>query len=396
MKQLTYWTGLRIWRDRKNRVLLILFLVFFASFSLIYRQQNLFNPWTQMDEAYQDELQIYRLIPQQHFESELGREVQQRLGNNSVSLSVQRYWLKQEEEEKADDLLLIPDYAEVGQQLVENNLFLHEATDFESHDLLVEEYLPPLHEVHEQQRFFDALNESDLSVEWNFFSSAQVLKAEIELLAGILLFLLIALLANDHFTKDHDKHWSVTHGLPVPWKRKWRLRSMYLFGLFWGVALVGMVMSYFVGTFADTSGSLNYPTAIYLESGLHYIPLWQYLGIVLVLSMLLSYVLILLTTGLSWFIKNAYLTILIVAGLYLVPRLWEIIPAFSSWQPSLYLNLFEVMNGSMADMTGLSSVVWWKAGIIYLLMIVVLEFVFDRVFSRIPTETSGLKRRVLA
>lgn len=396
MKHLAYWTRLRILRDRKIRVLLILFLAFFASFSLIYRQQTLANPYTKMREEYQDELQIYRLIPQQHFESELGKEVQQRLGNNSVSLSVQSYWLKQEEKEKADDLLLIPDYAEVGQQLVENNLFLYEATEFESYDLLVNEYLPPLEEVQAQQRFFESLNESDLSVEWNFFSSAQVLKAEVEMLAGVLLFLLIALLASDHFTKDHDKHWSVTHGLPVPWKSKWRIRSLYLFGLFWGVALVGLVVSYFVGILVDTSGSLAYPTAIYLESGIHYIPLWQYIGIVLVLSMLLSYVLILLTTGLSWFIRNSYLTILIISGLYVLPMIWQIIPAFSSWQPSLYLNLFGVVNGSIAGMTGLSSVVWWKAGIIYLLMVVVLEFVFDRVFSRIPTETSGLKRRVLA
>lgn len=396
MKHLAYWTRLRIFRDRKIRVLLILFLAFFASFSLIYRQQTLANPYTNIRKEYQDELQIYRLIPHQHFESELGKEVQQRLGNNSVSLSVQSYWLKQEEKEKADSILLIPDYAEVGQQLVENNLFLYEATEFESHDVLVNDYLPPLEEVHAQQRFFESLNESDLSVEWNFFSSAQVLKAEIEMLAGILLFLLVALLASDHFTKDHHKHWSVTHGVPVRWKDKWRIRSFYLFGLFWGVVLIGLVISYIVGILVDTSGSLMYPTAIYLESGLHYIPLWQYLGIVLLLSMLLSYVLMLLTTGLSWFIRNSYLTIIIVCGLYILPMIWQIVPAFSSWQPSLYLNLFEVVNGSMARMTGLSSVVWWKAGLIYLLMIVVLEFVFDWVFSRIPTETAGLKRRVLA
>lgn len=395
MKNLVYWTGLRILRDRKVKVLLGLFFIFFASFSLIYRQQSLTFPYTEMREEYQDEQQIYRMIPHQHFEGELGQEVQQRLGNNSVSLSVQSYWLSLEEEGSTNDLFLIPNFTETGKQLVENNLFLHEATEFESHDLLVKEYLPPLEEVLEQERYLDALSESELDVEWNYFSASQVLKAEVEMIAGILLFIFIALLASDHFTKDHERHWSVTHGLPVPWKAKWRVRSLYLFAFFWSIAIVGLLVSYFIGRLVDTSGSLAYPTAIYLENGIQYIPLWQYLGIVLLLSMLLSYVLVLLTIGLSWFIRNSYLTILLVVGLFFVPQLWQLLPVFSSWQPSLYLNIFSVVNGSMAEMTGLADIVWWKAGIVFLLMIVVLEFVFEKIFSRIPTETAGLKRRVL-
>lgn len=395
MKNLVYWTGLRILRDRKVKVLLGLFFIFFASFSLIYRQQSFTFPYTEMREEYQDEQQIYRMIPHQHFEGELGQEVQQRLGSNSVSLSVQSYWLSLEEEGSTNDLFLIPNFTETGKQLVENNLFLHEATEFESHDLLVKEYLPPLEEVLEQERYLDALSESELDVEWNYFSAAQVLKAEVEMIAGILLFIFIALLASDHFTKDHERHWSVTHGLPVPWKAKWRVRSLYLFAFFWSIAIVGLLVSYFIGRLVDTSGSLAYPTAIYLENGIQYIPLWQYLGIVLLLSMLLSYVLVLFTIGLSWFIRNSYLTILLVVGLFFVPQLWQLLPVFSSWQPSLYLNIFSVVNGSMAEMTGLADIVWWKAGIVFLLMIVVLEFVFEKVFSRIPTETAGLKRRVL-
>jgi hypothetical protein len=395
MKNLIYWTGLRITRDRKILVLLLLFFVFFASFSLIYRQQNITTPHLEMREEYQDELQIYRMIPQKHFEGELGQEVQQRLGNNSVALSVQSYWLSREEEGTANQLMLIPDYTETGKQLVENNLFLYNATEFGSYDLLVERYLPPLEEVHEQARFFESLDVSGLEVEWNYFSAAQVLKAEMELIAGILIFLFIALLASDHFTKDHENHWSVTHGLPVPWKTKWRVRSVYLFSLFWGTTLFGLLISYFIGTLVDTRGSLFYPTAIYFESGIRYIPLWQYLGIILLLAMLLSYILILLTTGLSWFIRNSYLTILLIAGLFVLPRVWSYIPPLSSWQPSVYLDLMGVIDGSLAQSLGLNGVVWWKAGIVYLLVIILLEIIFQFVFSKIPTETTGLKRRVL-
>lgn len=395
MKDFLYWTSLRIVRNRKIRVLSILFLTFFASFSLLYRQQELTFPYYEMREEYQDEQQIYRLIPPQHFEGELGHEVQQRLGSNSVSLGVQRYLLKEEDGNTFNELIDLPNYIEVGQQLAENNLFLYEATDFGSYDLLVNEYLPPEDMIYEQIRFFDALEESGLDIEWNYFSSAQILKEEMNLLTGVLLFLMLAILAGDHFTKDHQKHWSVTHGLPVSWKKTWRANSSILFLLFWAVVLVGSGISYLIGTILDTSGSLHYPTALYFEGGVQYIPMWQYLIIALILSMLLSYILLLLTTGLSWFIRNSYLTILLVSGLYLVPQIWQIIPVFSSWQPSLYLNLNNVLNGTMASLTGLNGVVWWKAGLVYLLMVVILEIVFNQVFSKIPTETAGLKRRVL-
>ena len=395
MKDFLYWTSLRIVRNRKIRVLSILFLTFFASFSLLYRQQELTFPYYEMREEYQDEQQIYRLIPPQHFEGELGHEVQQRLGSNSVSLGVQRYLLKEEDGNTFNELIDLPNYIEVGQQLAENNLFLYEATDFGSYDLLVNEYLPPEDMIYEQIRFFDALEESGLDIEWNYFSSAQILKEEMNFLTGVLLFLMLAILAGDHFTKDHQKHWSVTHGLPVSWKKTWRANSSILFLLFWAVVLVGSGISYLIGTILDTSGSLHYPTALYFEGGVQYIPMWQYLIIALILSILLSYILLLLTTGLSWFIRNSYLTILLVSGLYLVPQIWQIIPAFSSWQPSLYLNLNNVLNGTMASLTDLNGVVWWKAGLVYLLMIVILEIVFNQVFSKIPTETTGLKRRVL-
>lgn len=395
MKDFLYWTSLRIVRNRKIRVLSILFLTFFASFSLLYRQQELTFPYYEMREEYQDEQQIYRLIPPQHFEGELGHEVQQRLGSNSVSLGVQRYLLKEEDGNTFNELIDLPNYIEVGQQLAENNLFLYEATDFGSYDLLVNEYLPPEDMIYEQIRFFEALEESGLDIEWNYFSSAQILKEEMNFLTGVLLFLMLAILAGDHFTKDHQKHWSVTHGLPVSWKQTWRANSSILFLLFWAVVLVGSGISYLIGTILDTSGSLHYPTALYFEGGVQYIPMWQYLIIALILSMLLSYILLLLTTGLSWFIRNSYLTILLVSGLYLVPQIWQVIPAFNSWQPSLYLNLNNVLNGTMASLTDLNGVVWWKAGLVYLLMIVILEIVFNQVFSKIPTETTGLKRRVL-
>lgn len=393
MKKIAKWNWLRIIRDWKTRILLLLFLLFFGSFSLLYRQQNVTFPQSEMREEYQDERAIYRLIPKNHFEDELGQEVQKRLGSNSVALGMNRYILGQQKGNKIEGLDLLPDYIQSGRTLVENNLFLYEATDFESYDLLVEEYLPPLEEVEEQGRFFDELEASSLDIEWNPFSAAQMSKTSIELLAGLLLFVLVALFAADHFSKDQENNWSVTQGLPIPWQTQWRLRSLYLWGLFSVVLIIGQIMSYFISLQIETPGSFHYPVSIYQQGIIDYIPLWRYLIIISLLIMTLTYVLIRVTTGLSWIFKNIYLTIILVSGLFFLPQIWQVLPAFSSWQPSLYLNILAVLQGTTAANTGLTEVVWYKGFIVYVVIILLLELTFKKVFSYIPTTTAGLQRR---
>lgn len=393
MKKLAKWNWLRIIRDWKTRILLVLFFVFFGSFSLLYRQQNVTFPQSEMTEEYQDERAIYRLIPKNHFEGELGQEVQQRLGGNSVALGVSRYILGQRKGNNIEGFELLPDYIESGRTVVNNNLFLYEATEFESYDLLVEEYLPPLHEVEEEARFFDALEESQLDIEWNPFSAAQMVKTSVDLLAGLILFLLIALFVADHFSKDQEENWSVTQGLPIPWKFQWRSRSRMLLGLFLVAVMLGHVVSYVVSLQTDTAGSFNYPVSIYHGGVIHYVPMWQYILIAMAMVFGLSYVLIRITTGLSWIFRNIYLTIMLVSAIYFVPQIWQIIPALSSWQPSLYLNIFGVLQGTTAANTGLTGVVWYKSFILYAVMILIIEFIFKKVFSYIPTTTAGLQRR---
>ena len=393
MRKIAKWNWLRIIRDWKTRILLVLFLVFFGSFSLLYRQQNVTFPVSELREEYQDERQIYRLIPKDHFEGELGQEVQKRLGSNSVALGINRYILGKRQGNVIEGIDFLPDYIESGRTLVENNLFLYDATEFASYDLLVEEYLPPYEEVLEQSRFFDALETSGLDIEWNPFSAAQITLTSVELLAGMILFLIIALFAADHFTKDQEGNWSATQGWPIPWKTQWRLRSGYLWGLLWVFMLAGIGMSYLLSLQTETSGSFTYPVSIYQEGGIHYIPMWKYLILTIILAMALSYVLLVLTTGLSWIFRNIYLTILITVGVFFIPQVWNFLPAFSSWQPSLYLDLLGVLQGTTAMNTGLEGIVWWKAIIAYGVLILGLEFVFSKVFSYIPTGAAGLQRR---
>ena len=152
-------------------------------------------------------------------------------------------------------------------------------------------------------------------------------------------------------------------------------------------------MSYFISLQVETPGSFHYPVSIYQQGIIDYIPLWQYLIIISLLIMSLTYVLIRITTGLSWIFRNIYLTIILISGLFFLPQIWQVLPAFSSWQPSLYLNILAVLQGTTAANTGLTGVVWYKGFIVYAIMILLLELTFKKVFSYIPTTTAGLQRR---
>ncbi len=395
MKHILKWNGRLLLRDWKTRILLMGFLLFLSTFSLLYRQQNVVLPEMQLRSEYSDAHNIFRLIPDAHFEGELGEEVEQRLGRNSSLIGLNQYIMTQREGNSIEGLEdVVSDYLANGRQMAENNLFLHEATAFESHDILTSEYLPSRYEIEQQLAFFNALADNGLDIEWNPYASSQILQQQLELFVSIVLFIAIALLAGDHFTKDQQKNYSVTQGLPVPMKTQWRGRSFLLWLMTWLIALTGMTVSYGVSLFFETSGSLNYPIELYLNQSVTYIPLWQYGLLLVALGMVVSYLFLLIISGLSWMIRNIYLTLFIVAGLVLLPQIWTFIDPVTSWQPSFYTNVVSVVTGESALRFDLPGIEFWKLPIVALGVWLALEGIFHLIFKLIPTQRLGLKRRV--
>ena len=395
MKHILKWNGRLLLRDWKTRILLMGFLLFLSTFSLLYRQQNVVLPEMQLRSEYSDAHNIFRLIPDAHFEGELGEEVEQRLGRNSSLIGLNQYIMTQREGNSIEGLEdVVSDYLANGRQMAENNLFLHEATAFESHDILTSEYLPSRYEIEQQLAFFNALADNGLDIEWNPYASSQILQQQLELFVSTVLFIAIALLAGDHFTKDQQKNYSVTQGLPVPMKTQWRGRSFLLWLMTWLIALTGMTVSYGVSLFFETSGSLNYPIELYLNQSVTYIPLWQYGLLLVALGMVVSYLFLLIISGLSWMIRNIYLTLFIVAGLVLLPQIWTFIDPVTSWQPSFYTNVVSVVTGESALRFDLPGIEFWKLPIVALGVWLALEGIFHLIFKLIPTQRLGLKRRV--
>lgn len=351
-------------------------------------------PYLELDTAYTEAQQVFRLIPDSHFEDEVGQEVQERLGEVQTLTGVNRYLIGYGDEEASDFILSITgDYVENGRQIAENIVYLHDQEDFQSHEVLVENYLPPREEAENQVRFFEELQERGLDIEWNPYSSAQVLQEQLHIISGVFLFLFVALLAGDHFTKDQTNHWSVTQGVPISWKSRWRMRSLLLWLVMWATILAGLAVSYGISLLFETTGSLQYPVPYFAGGEIRYLSLWQYGVLLIGINMILSYFLLLLTTGLSWIIRNMYVTILLLLSLYFLPQVWQTLPAVSSWQPSLYMDPLGVVSGETSQMVGLQGVEFWKMSVILLGLAIGLELAFAKIFSLIPTRTMGLKRR---
>ncbi|WP_080145843.1 hypothetical protein [Marinilactibacillus piezotolerans] len=394
MKKMAYFEWLKIARDWKTRILAIGFLVFFGTFSLLYRQQEVTLPEIQLRGEYADAQQIFRLIPESHFDGELGEEVQRTLGRNATLIGLNQYILGQQEGNTVAGIEdVVSDYLSNGRELAENNLFLHETTEFESYELLKEVYLPTRAEVEKDLKFYSALEANGLDIEWNPLASSQILIQQVELVTGVILFIFIALLAGDAFTKDQVKNWSVSQGLPIPWKKQWRLRSFMFWGIIWTVTLIGLAISYVVSLLFETTGTLQYPIEIFIDGASEYIPSWQYMLLVIGSGMLLSLVILLLTTGLSWIIRNIYLTILIVIALYFAPAIWNSLPPLTAWQPSFYVNIQGILQGESAFQYGLDGLVFWKLPFILLGIWLLLEISFKQIFNLIPTQSLGLQRR---
>src|SRR5699024_3339269 len=109
--------------------------------------------------------------------------------------------------------------------------------------------------------------------------------------------------------------------------------------------ILGILISYFVSTtYADT-GTLLYPVQLYGPTYVEHISVLSYAIVVTLLVMVLSYLIIKLSVGLSWVFRNIYLTIAIVVGVFFIPYIFTVLPAGNGMNPLLYLQIEPVLNG---------------------------------------------------
>lgn len=393
MQLLAKWEWKKILRDWKTRILLIGFFLFFSSFSLLYKQQTLTFPEEEMNEQYQTIHNIFNAIPKSVFEGEDGEEVYDNLAKLQSLYGMQLYILTKREGNTIEGFEHVFDgYLENGANIAQHNATLLTLTDFEYYDFLLS-YLPDAEKIHQDVAFYSYMAEHELDIEWNAFSASNILLQEINMLIGVVLFLFVALLGCDRFTRDQVKNWSITHGLPIPWRKQWHLRTLHLWILMWLVTIGGVLLSYAISLFTESAGSLWYPVLLYTPNGYTPVAIWQYALLAIGLAMLLSYLLMLLAVGLSWVFRTIYLTLIITLSTFFIPQFWLVVQPLTSWQPSLYFHIESVLMGEMAQATEMSGIYFWKGILIMLVLFFLVDALFIGIFDRIQTQSLGLRRR---
>ena len=384
------WDFLKIIRDWKVRILLVSMFLFLASYSVFYQDRSLALPLDELRSEYEDTQQIFHAIPQNHFETETGQEVYDKLARQQSIIGMQRYILGEQQGNTVEGLEnVVSDYVDQGLELAENRLYFYSADDFESQELLLS-FMPDEQEIKNELNFLTYLKENDVDIDWNPLSPALVLFNLINIVSGIFIFIFAAIFGADRFSRDQESNWSISQGIPYSWARQWRQRTFISWVLIWIAVLSGIGLSYFFSTLMADSGTLSYPVPLYAGDETVYISIMEYVFTALLLTMALSYIIVKLSTGLSWVFRNIYLTITIVVAVFYLPYVFALMGPAASWTPFLYLQIIPVLEGSWESLTDVTIT---KLIISLMILYIVVEILFYFIFKLIPTRTGKLERR---
>ncbi|MFD2831485.1 hypothetical protein [Corticicoccus populi] len=384
------WNVLKMVRDWKIRIILLALLVFLASYSTLYQERSIELPLDELREEYLNTEQIFKAIPSEDFETKEGQEIYDKLADQQRILGMQRYILSEQEGNTVEGFEnIVSDYVDQGIEMTENQLSFYQADEFESRELLLT-FMPPEEELRETLGFFNYLKENNVEIDWNPMSPSLVLMNLVNVMAGVFIFIIAAIFGADRFSRDQMFHWSVSQGLPYTTSYQWRQRTFISWALIWSVIIVGISLSYGINRLTVQTGSLGYPVQIYSGVDAEFISILEYTAAIILLTMLLSYVVIKLSTGLSWVFRNIYLTITVVVAVFYIPYIFTVIPAGGSFNPLIYLQILPVVDGMWSD---IGSVNIWKLFVNILLLYIIVEVIFHFIFKLIPTRTGKLERR---
>ncbi|MCG1010701.1 hypothetical protein J4760_11795 [Salinicoccus sp. ID82-1] len=384
------WETLKVVRDWKVRILLAALLLFVATYSTLYQNRTIQLPVDETIAQYTDTQNLFRAIPEAHFETETGQDIYDRLARQQQILGMQRFILSEKEGNTVEGLEeIVSDYVDQGIEMAENQLYFYKADDFESQELLLS-FMPCEAEINNRLKFLNYLDENDVAIDWNPMSPSLVLHALVNIIAGVFIYIIAAIFGADRFSRDQENNWSITQGLPYTWKFQWRQRTVISWILIWATLIIGVLISYFVSRLSTDTGTLMYPVQLYAGENAIYISILQYVIMTLALAMALSYIIIKLSTGLSWVFRNIYLTITIVVAIFFIPYIFTVVSPLGSWNPFLYLQLLPVLEGEWAEVGDVNIT---KMLVAIVLLYILIEILFHFIFKLIPTRTGRLERR---
>ena len=386
---LAKWDFLKIIRDTKSRVLLIGLFLFIGTFSYFYQQGeflNLSQEYVGNSNAYLD---TYNSLTEENLSTEQGQEIDRRLARNQTISGMLAFIIGEDQGNTVDDLEdIVGDFVEQSMELNENILFFYAQEDFPQYDALTR-LLPPEEQAIEQFKLYEYMSEHDVQVDSNQASPGMALYNLIQLLSGAFIIIIAAVSGADSFSRDQESNWSITQGLPITWQRQWHVRTSIHWILIWIVILAGIITSFLISLIGSSSTALDYPVPLYQGENVAYISVIQYAVIVTILVMMLSYLALKLSIGMSFIFRNIYLTVALVLGVFFIPYVFLIVPPGSEMNPLLYLQIAPVFEQWWYPLNTLM----WQMILSFIMLYIIIELVFWYVFTLIPTRAGKLERR---
>lgn len=387
--RLAKWDFLKIIRDAKSRVLLIGLFLFIGTFSYFYQQGEFLNLSQEYVGSSSSYLQTYNALTDESLATEQGQEIDRRLARNQTISGMLAFIIGEEQGNTVDDLEeVVGDFVDQSMELNENILFFYDQKDFPQYDALTR-LLPPEEQAIEQFRMYEYMSDRGIEVDSNQASPGMALYSLIQLLSGVFIIIIAAVSGADSFSRDQESNWSVTQGLPITWQRQWNTRAIIHWSLLWGVILLGIVTSFLISLIGAGSTALDYPVPLYQGENVAYVSVLQYAVIVTILVMMLSYLALKLSIGMSFVFRNIYLTVALVLGVCFIPYAFLIIPPVSEMNPLLYLQIAPALEQWWYPLNTLM----WQMILSFIILYIVIELVFWYVFTLIPTRTGKLERR---
>lgn len=233
--------------------------------------------------------------------------------------------------------------------------------------------VPPKQQLYQKLVVYDYLSQYHMKIVMNSKESSTYLIYILELI-GVFLFFFILFITSDIWIINLS-HPTLLKNIPYKVKDEFEGKFVIVLFLILLPIIVGMITSFLFAGLKNGFNSLNYPVVFYFTK-ITAIPLWLYC------LLYLAYIaaLVLFVTSLSMLLNqmthSVYLTIFIAALIYSISFLPEAIAKYLFFIPSFYLNITNILNGTLSNQINLMPINWITGIVILCLWTVFISWWF--------------------
>lgn len=240
-------------------------------------------------------------------------------------------------------------YNQASLELADEQIALYEEDNFYK----VENYVLPQYQLELERQEYLTLQGTETESYHFSFNLIWILKVALPFIT-LALFVLLSLMCSEPVTEDR-RHRSVLDGFPLTAPQRMLKKFQFILGVM--IAILLLVFIAILGFNAIFgSFSTDYPMAVYLQQTFRTIPVWRYLGLYLLHTLFVFFVIMSLAVLLNLLTENNLLTIFLLALLFTISTLKPTyLPNSSFWLGIDSLNFFTLTNGIYPQTIGLFS-----------------------------------------